>query len=358
MGTYPKPRPRELGLEFGLMPTGERNSITDVPGVLVGHVDVVQGEDVRTGVTIIKPHEGNVFREKVEAAVYVVNGFGKAAGVTQIEELGVLETPIALTNTLSVPVAIDGLIEYSLQHNPEIGTTTGTVNAVVGECNDGHLNDIRGRHVKPSHIAEALADACGGYVPEGDVGAGKGMVCFGYKGGIGTSSRLVGDYTLGCLVLTNFGRKEHLTILGRPIGRQLAMKSSSTSPDGSVIVVLATNAPLDARQLLRVARRGGLGLARVGSVVSHTSGDYVFAFSTTNRTHHFEERTEVVHLRLNESNSLMTGFFLAAVESIEEAVINSLFAADKVIGQRGRVVAALPVQKVLELLRDWSGSKC
>ncbi len=354
MNSYPRPRPRELGLIFGALPTGGRNAITDVPEVLVGHADVVQGEDVRTGVTVVLPHAGNIFREKVEAAVYVMNGFGKAAGVTQIEELGVMETPIALTNTLSVPVAIEGLIEYSLTHNPEIGTTTGTVNAVVGECNDGYLNDIRGRHVKPSHVAEALADARGGYVPEGDVGAGKGMVCFGYKGGIGTSSRLVGDYTLGCLVLTNFGRKEHLTILGRPIGRQLATRSSASanaSSDGSVIIILATNAPLDARQLLRVARRGGLGLARVGSVVSHGSGDYVFAFSTANKTHHFEERTEVPRLQFNESSPLMTGLFQATVESIEEAVVNSLFGADTVAGQRARVVQALPVKKVLELLR-------
>ncbi|MBT9155634.1 MAG: Beta-peptidyl aminopeptidase BapA [Firmicutes bacterium] len=353
MNSYPKPRPRELGLVFGTLPTGERNAITDVPEVLVGHVDVVQGEDVRTGVTVILPHADNIFRLKVEAAVYVINGFGKAAGVTQIEELGVLETPIAVTNTLSVPAAIEGLIEYSLKHNPEIGTTTGTVNAVVGECNDGHLNDIRGRHVKPTHVAEAIADARGGYVPEGDVGAGKGMVCFGYKGGIGTSSRLVGDYTLGCLVLTNFGRKEHLTILGRPIGRQLATRAGSASPDGSVIIVLATNAPLDARQLLRLARRGGLGLARVGSVVSHGSGDYVFAFSTANKTLHFEDRTEVSRIRLNEGSPLMTTLFQATVESIEEAVVNSLFAADTVVGLRGRVVQALPVKKVLELLRDW-----
>ena len=353
MAKYPSVRPRELGLGFGMLPPGEHNAITDVPDVAVGHANVVQGDNVRTGVTVVIPHAGNVFREKVEAAVYVVNGFGKAAGVTQIEELGVMETPIALTNTLSVPAAIEGLIEYSLKHNPEIGTTTGTVNAVVGECNDGHLNDIRGRHVKPVHVAEAIADAGGGMVPEGDVGAGKGMVCFGYKGGIGTSSRLVGDYTLGCLVLTNFGRREHLTILGRPIGRQLAMRSShAASPDGSVIIVLATNAPLDARQLLRVARRGGLGLARVGSVASHGSGDYVFAFSTAIKTQHFEERIEVPRVRLNESSPLMTGLFLAAVESIEEAVVNSLFAADTLSGQQGRVVQALPVKKVLELLRD------
>ena len=353
MAKYPSVRPRELGLVFGMLPVGEHNAITDVPGVCVGHANVVQGDNVRTGVTVVIPHAGNVFRDKVEAAVYVVNGFGKAAGVTQIEELGVMETPIALTNTLSVPAAIEGLIEHSLKHNPEIGTTTGTVNAVVGECNDGHLNDIRGRHVKPLHVAEAIADASGGCVPEGDVGAGKGMVCFGYKGGIGSASRLVGDYALGCLVLTNFGRKEHLTILGRPIGRQLAMRSSqATSPDGSVIIVLATNAPLDARQLLRVARRGGLGLARTGSVASHGSGDYVFAFSTANQTQHFEERTEVPRVRLNESSPLMTGLFLAAVESIEEAVVNSLFAADTLSGQQGRVVQALPVKKVLELLRD------
>jgi len=346
-----KPRPRELGLAFGSLPVGEFNAITDVPGVKVGHTEVVRGEDVRTGVTVILPHAGNLFRNKVEAAVHVVNGFGKAAGLSQIAELGVIETPIALTNTLSVAAVIDGLVDYSLRHNPEIGTTTGTVNAVVGECNDGYLNDIRGRHVKSAHVAEAIARARGGTVSEGDVGAGKGMICFGYKGGIGTASRLVGGYTVGSLVLTNFGRKEQLAICGRPIGALLAHSPSPREgTDGSVIVVLATDAPLDARQLSRLARRGGLGLARSGSVAAHGSGDYVFAFSTVNKTHHFEDRTEVVRTQLAENSPLMTGLFQAVVENIEEAVVNSLFLAHTVEGQKGRTVQALPVNRVMELL--------
>ena len=273
-----KPRPRDLGVKLGLLSPGPKNSIADVAGVTVGHVTLSSGEGalvpgqgpVRTGVTVVLPHPGNIFKDKVEAAVHVVNGFGKAAGLAQIHELGVLETPIALTNTFGVPAALDGLLDYVLDQNPDIGVTTGTVNAVVGECNDAFLNDIRGRHLTPSHVLDAIHSAqCD--VIEGDVGAGKGMVCFGYKGGIGTASRQISGFTVGCLILTNFGIKENLTIAGAPVGVELWRREQEQAEagDGSVIIILATDAPLDSRQLGRLARRGGFGLARTGSVASH-----------------------------------------------------------------------------------------
>lgn len=355
-----KPRPRSLGISFGLLPPGPRNAITDVPGVKVGHVTLSSGEGpltaglgpVRTGVTAILPHAGNLFGEKVEAAVHVINGFGKAAGLAQIMELGVIETPIALTNTFSVGSALEGLLDHLFAHNPDIGVTTGTVNAVVGECNDGFLNDIRGRHVRPIHVLEAIEQAAL-EVAEGDVGAGCGMVCYGYKGGIGTASRRVYDFTLGCLVLTNFGRKENLTIAGVPVGVELMRREQkeARAGDGSVIIVLATDAPLDSRQLGRLARRGGFGLARTGSVASHGSGDFVIAFSTTNRKPHYP--TELVYSasHVQEDGELFTGMFQAVVESVEEAVINSLFAAHTVVGRDGNVAPALPVADILEILR-------
>lgn len=355
-----KLRPRDLGVKLGLLPPGPANSITDVVGVTVGHVTLTSGEGnlepgqgpVRTGVTVVLPHPGNLFKDKVEAAVHVVNGFGKAAGLAQIVELGVLETPIALTNTFGVAAALDGLLDYILELNPDIGVTTGTVNPVVGECNDAFLNDIRGRHVSRSHVLEAIRRAHSG-VCEGDVGAGKGMVCFGYKGGIGTASRCTSGFTVGCLVLTNFGSKENLTIAGAPVGAELWRKEQKQAEagDGSVIIVLATDAPLDSRQLGRLARRGGFGLARTGSVASHGSGDFVIAFSTTNRKPHYPQTMVYSSQLVHESGELLTGMFQAVTESVEEAVINSLFAANTVVGRDGNTARALPVNEVLSMLK-------
>ena len=355
-----KARPRDLGVRLGLLAPGPRNSIADVAGVTVGHKTLMSGEGalvpgqgpVRTGVTVILPHSGNIFKEKVEAAVHVVNGFGKAAGLAQIVELGVLETPIALTNTFGVAAALDGLLDYVLAQNTDIGVTTGTVNAVVGECNDAFLNDIRGRHLTPSHVVDAISRAQSDFA-EGDVGAGKGMVCFGYKGGIGTASRQTGGFIVGCLVLTNFGSKENLTIAGVPVGVELWRKEQQQAEagDGSVIIVLATDAPLDSRQLGRLARRGGFGLARTGSVASHGSGDFVIAFSSTNRKPHDSQGFVCNSTFVHESGELFTGLFQAVAESVEEAVINSLFAADTVVGRDGNIAPALPVNEVLEMLK-------
>lgn len=363
MPNHAKHRPRELGIQFGNLPTGTCNAITDVSGVLVGHVTLSTGDGslvsgqgpIRTGVTAILPHKGNIFEDKVEAAVHVINGFGKSAGLSQIVELGQLETPIILTNTLSVAAALDGIVEHVLRHNPRIGVDTGTVNAVVGECNDGTLNDIRGQHVRPHHVLQAITTALSGEVREGDVGAGKGMICFGFKGGIGTASRalpqLFGSFTVGCLVLTNFGRQEMLTIAGQPVGRELLRRPEVQTGDGSVMIILATDAPLDSRQLGRLARRGGFGLARCGSVASHGSGDFVIAFSTTTRSPHYINGLMRNRLGVHEDGELFTALFQAVVESTEEAVINSLFASHTVVGRDGNTIEALPVEDVLKILR-------
>jgi len=349
-----KLRPRELGVRFGLLPTGVLNAITDVPGVSVGHSTLSLPEkNVHTGVTAVLPHRGDIFKDKVEAAVHVINGFGKATGIAQIMELGVIETPIVLTNTFGVAAALDGILDHVLSSNPDIGVSTGTVNAVVGECNDGFLNDIRGRHVRPQHVKRALSNASDDKVVEGDVGAGTGMVCYGYKGGIGTASRRVRQYMIGCLVLSNFGRKENLTIAGVPVGFELWRKEQQEAKagDGSVIIVLATDAPLDARQLGRLARRGGFGLARTGSVASHGSGDFVLAFSTTNRRPHYHSSLDRICNQVHEDGELFTELFLAVTESVEEAVINSLFAAKTVVGRDGNIAQALPTTEILEMLR-------
>ncbi|MDP3488433.1 MAG: P1 family peptidase, partial [Bacillota bacterium] len=266
--------------------------------------------------------------------------------------LGVLETPIALTNTFGVAAALEGLLDYVLAQNPDIGVTTGTVNAVVGECNDAFLNDIRGRHLNRSHVLDAISCAQSD-VSEGDVGAGKGMVCFGYKGGIGTASRQISGFTVGCLVLTNFGSKENLTIAGAPVGVELWRKEQQQAEagDGSVIIILATDAPLDSRQLGRLARRGGFGLARTGSVASHGSGDFVIAFSTTNRKPHDPQTLSYHGLLVHENSELFTGLFQAVTESVEEAVVNALFAARTVVGRDGNVAQALPVNEVLAMLK-------
>ena len=362
-----KPRAREAGIVAGLLEPGSLNSITDVPGVKVGHVTLVEGEGplvpgqgpVRTGVTAILPHGGNLFRSKVRAAIHVINGFGKATGIAQVRELGVMETPVVLTNTLSVGAAWDALCSYMLDQCPEIGVTTGTVNPVVAECNDGYLNDIRGRHVKEEHVLTALRTAAPGPVPEGNVGAGTGMSCLGFKGGIGTSSRRLrsasSDKHLGVLVLANFGRAEDLLISGVPVGLLISrVAEAPPAPPGSVVIVLATDAPLTDRQIERVARRCQGGLARVGSVFSNGSGDFVIAFSTANTVpHDSEDRVESPsEAFIRDDSAEMAWLFRAAVEATEEAVLNALFAADTMVGRDGHVRKALPTDDVLRILRE------
>lgn len=360
-----RPRCRDMGISIGRMSPGPHNAITDVPDVSVGHVTLIDGEGplvpgkgpVRTGVTAVLPHRGNLFKEKVRAAIHVINGFGKACGLAQVAELGVLETPLVLTNTLSVGTAWDSLCEYMLRQNPDIGVTTGTVNPVVLECNDGFLNDIRGRHVRQHHVLTALAEASSGPVPEGNVGAGTGMSCLGFKGGIGTSSRrltgeLEGNY-VGVLVLSNFGQGEDLTIMGVPVGMELFReKAAASAPPGSIVVVLATDAPLSDRQLGRVARRCQGGLARVGSVFSNGSGDFVVAFSNAERVGHRGSPRESA-LALRDDSAEMAGIFRAAQEATEEAVVNVLFASDTMVGRDGNIRQGLPLSETREILRRY-----
>lgn len=352
---------RKLGLKTGSLEPGSHNDITDVPGVLVGHATRVSGEGalavgqgpVRTGVTAILPHGGNLFREKVPAGVFVLNGFGKATGLAQVQELGTLETPILLTSTLSVFRAADALVSYVLEQNPEIGIDTGTVNPVVGECNDGFLNDIQGRHVTAGEVRAALTGAGPGPVEQGVVGAGAGTVCFKLKGGIGSASRMAGGYAVGALVQSNFGRRGELVVAGVPVGRRLLEYPGEEGPEpenvppGSIMVVVATDAPLDARQLTRLARRGAMGLARVGSVAHHGSGDFVIAFSTVNRVPHWDEGAMVEVRLLRDDGEAMRLLYQAAVEAVEEAVLNSLFTAVTVVGRDGNTAHALPVERVL-----------
>ncbi|HYY95061.1 MAG TPA: P1 family peptidase [Pyrinomonadaceae bacterium] len=429
-GEQKRPRARDIGLVVGVLPPGRLDAITDVEGVRVGHATLIRGEDVRTGVTAILPHGGNLFQEKVPAAVFVGNGFGKLTGSTQVGELGEIETPILLTNTLNVPRVADALVDWmlALPGNEDVRS----VNPVVAETNDGQLNDIRGRHVRAEDVFAALKSAKGGEVEEGSVGAGTGTVAFGFKGGIGTASRVVparyGGYTVGVLVQTNFGGV--LTINGAPVGRELGRyylkedlepapksarreketnegrdrkdegrdrkepsadadraeasrnpdrpfsldtdRSSSINPDrssssinsdrssldadradGSVIVVVATDAPLDARNLRRLAARAMLGLARTGSPSTNGSGDYVIAFSTAlqNRIKYGETAPRRFDLLPNDSTSPL---FLACVEATEEAVYNSLLRATTVTGRGGARVEALPIERTIEILKKYN----
>lgn len=350
-------RIRDFGIEPGIFKPGEYNAITDVPGVKVGQVTLIEGEDVRTGVTAIVPHEGNVFRKKCPAAVYVGNGFGKLAGVTQIRELGNIETPIVLTNTLSVAQGIEGVLNYSL--NVKGNENVRSVNAVVGETNDGQLNDIRGRHVTADHVVKAILSAKSGPVEEGCVGAGTGTVCFGWKGGIGTSSRVLpkdlGGYTVGVLVQTNYGGI--LEIDGAPVGRRLGQYSFKKSvenpdyqlnPDGSCMMVVFTDAPLDARNLERMAKRAMLGLAKTGGIASNGSGDYVIAVSVAPENL-IDESTDKYYPTLLH-NDAMSPLFEATIEACAEALWNSLFMATDMTGRGGLTVEALPIPSVLEVL--------
>jgi len=363
-----RPRARDLGVQVGILSTGALNAITDVPGVHVGHTTVIRGEDVRTGVTAILPHSGNMFREKVPGAVFVGNGFGKLTGSPQIDELGEIETPILLTSTLNVPRVADALLDYmlALPGNEDVRS----INAVVGETNDGTLNDIRGRHVTRDHVFNAIRSAKSGPVEEGSVGAGTGTIAFGFKGGIGTSSRKLpqnlGGYTVGVLVQSNFGGV--LTIAGAPVGRELGRyylkeelqekpQPRSAAPlasDGSIMIVIATDAPVDARNLRRLAARSIMGLARTGAAGSNGSGDFAIAFSTAPdlRIRSTAEAADR-HTGQPLSNDSMSPLFLAVIEATEEAIYNSLFRATTVTA-RGRTVEALPIDRTVEILRKYS----
>ncbi len=355
-----RPRARDVGIKVGVLPPGPLNAITDVAGVEVGHTTLVRGDNIRTGVTAGLPHGGNLFQEKVPGAVFIGNAFGKLIGSTQVNELGEIETPILLTSTLSTPKVADALITYmlGLKGNEEVQS----VNPLVGETNDGYLNDIRSRPITEQDVFHAIAAARDGAVEEGAVGAGTGTVAFGFKGGIGTSSRrlpaALGGYTVGVLAQTNFGGI--LTIAGAPVGRELgvyylkdyaASRSKPEGADGSIMVVVATDAPLEHRNLSRLAARAMMGLARTGSSGSNGSGDFVIAFSTAPevRVHAGAPRYQPGSLVGNES---MSPLFEAVIEATEEAIYNSLFQAHDTSG-RGHAVKALPLNQTLEILRKY-----
>lgn len=344
-------RARELGIAPGILPPGRWNAITDVKGVKVGQVTLIEGDDIRTGVTAILSHDGNIFQDKVPAGIAVGNGFGKLMGFTQVQELGEIETPIVLTNTLAVPAAAEALIDWTLAQkgNEEVRS----VNPVVGETNDGWLNDIRARAVKKESVLDALIAAESGPVEEGCVGAGTGTVCFGWKGGIGTSSRVLpkslGGYTVGALVQSNFGGV--LQMDGLPIGKKLGQhylkdELEDASADGSIMIVIATDASLSDRNLLRLAKRGLAGLARTGASMGNGSGDYVIAFSTNEDVRRIVERRSKVWSYPEIANELTSPLFQAAIEATEEAVYSSLCMAETMTGFRGRTVKALPLGEV------------
>jgi len=361
-----RPRARELGLRIGEMPSGAHNAITDVPGVRVGHTTLINGNGplhpgqgpVRTGVTIILPHSDNLFRQKVPGAVHTINGFGKACGFEEVRELGVIEAPLALTNTLNVGLVADALVQHAIRQSPEIGVRTHSVNVVVGECNDGYLNDMQGRHVRAEHVWAAIDTADSGPVPEGAVGAGTGTSCFGWKGGVGTASRVVpataGGFAVGALVQSNFGRPRDLTVLGVPLGRYLQPPDGEQRPIqemGSIMIVLATDAPLDARQLQRVCVRATVGLARTGSHHMHGSGDFVVAFSTATRIEHEPASLTTRRIALADERQAMAGLFPAVAECVEEAILDSLCCAETMVGRDGNTRYALPGEEVTSVVR-------
>ncbi|MBM2850577.1 MAG: peptidase DmpA [Anaerolineales bacterium] len=394
-------RAREIGLTIGTLPTGPLNAITDVAGVCVGHVTLIEGEGplipgvgpVRTGVTAILPHAGDLFREKVAACVHRLNGFGEVTNADQVREMGVIESPILLTGTTNVPRVADAALDWAFARDAEIGVTTWNPSPLVAECSDMYLNDARGRHVHTEHVIAAIEGAASGPVAEGGVGGGTGMSCCEFKGGVGTSSRVIpaeaGGYTVGVLVMSNFGRREHLRIDGVPVGQELLdwpyPERSAAEPKGarsqevaadpersgsSIIIVLATDAPLDPRQLERVSVRAGAGLARTGGLYSTSSGDFVIAFSTTNRVPHFPPAPRLQHGLVAEAllegqswpagadpRSRATGtpainyLFQAAIEATEEAILNSIFAAETMVGRDQHVRHALPIEEVVQILR-------
>ena len=347
---------REWGFPTGIFETCRYNAITDVPGVTVGHITRIEGDSIRTGVTAIVPHQGDLFRKKTPAAVYVGNGFGKLAGTTQVRELGNIETPIILTNTLSVPAGIEGAVRYTLMQPGH--EHVRSVNAVVGETNDGHLNDIRGMHVTPQMVLDAINGAQGGPVEQGNVGAGTGTVCFGFKGGIGTSSRTLpqslGGYTVGVLAQTNYGGI--LEIDGVQVGQRLQKHDfinhvrKNENVDGSCMMVVITDAPLDSRNLERVAKRAMMGMAKTGGIASNGSGDYVIALSVAPENL-IDDQAKMISSTVL-ANGEMSPIFAATIEATAEALWNSLFMADTMTGRDGHKVDAIPVKDVLEMLKN------
>lgn len=364
-------RLRELGVAPGNLPPGPQNAVTDVLGVRVGHVTLMEGAGplqpgvgpIRTGVTAILPHGGNLYRDKVAAAVQTINGFGKVAGFEQVRELGTIEAPILLTNTMNVGLVMDAVGTYMMRESPELGITTSSGNRVVGETSDGFLNDLQGRHVREQHVWQAIEAATEGPVAEGCVGAGTGTICFGFKGGIGTASRtlLDGQITVGALVQTNFGSRPQLLVLGAPIGKHfLDRLLPSVAPEaapgqGSIMIVLATDAPASVRLLERMAKRAAFGLARTGAISEDGSGDFVIAFSTTNRVPQLSRAPDqpITHAetaRLSEDAWTASALFAAVVESVEEAILNSLVAAETMVGRDNRIAHALPRDELADLL--------
>lgn len=349
---------REWGIVTGIFPTGENNAITDVPGVTVGQVTCIEGDSIRTGVTAIIPHQGNIFRKKVPAAIYAGNGFGKLAGYTQVAELGNIETPIVLTNTLNVAAGIDGLITYTMQQPGN--ENLRSVNAVVGETNDGGLNKIQQRYVTPDIVLQALRTAKSGPVEQGCVGAGTGTVAFNFKGGIGTSSRKLpeslGGYTIGVIVQSNYGGV--LEIDGVQVGQKLGQFSfkdhvdipQANTADGSCMMIVITDAPIDARNLERVAKRAMMGLAKTGGIASNGSGDYVIALSVA--PENLIEDGKKLHTQTVLDNGEMSSIFCATIEATAEALWNSMFMAKTTKGYNGKVVEALPVEKVVKMLKN------
>ena len=351
-----RPRARQLGVAPGTLPTGPHNAITDVEGVRVGHTTLIDGEEIRTGVTALLPRSGNVFEERVVGGGFVLNGAGEVAGLTQILEWGLIETPILLTNTLAVGICGEAAVRHMLDTYPEIGHEADVIIPVVGECDDSWLNDIRSRHILHEHVFEAIDSATGGAVLEGSVGGGTGMMTCGFKSGIGTASRQVpsmtGVYTLGVLVMSNFGLIEDLIVEGVPIGRILAPEyramPTRTHTKGSIICVAATDAPMQTHQLNRIAKRVALGIGRTGSYAAHTSGEIVIAFSTANRVPRWTE-SMIYELTLMLDHH-MDPLYQAAVEATEEAILNALFACDAMTGKDGRIAPGLPVERVADLV--------
>lgn len=346
-------RARDYGINFGSLNTGKFNAITDVEGVLVGHKTIIENDDIRTGVTAILPYGGNIFQNKVPAAVYIANGYGKLMGITQVEELGNIETPVILTNTLSVSTAADALIDYTFTFKEN--KNVRSVNPIVGETNDGILNNIQTRYINKEHVLNALENAKSGQVEEGNVGAGTGTTCFGFKGGIGTSSRVLseknGGYTVGVLVQTNFGG--NLLISGIPIEEELDRMNFPNNGDGSIMIVVATDAPLKSRNLKRLAKRALFGVARTGGNCSNGSGEYVIAFSTAVELRiSYERGNNYLESGDELRNDVMTPLFEAVIEAAEEAVINSLFAAKTMTGRDNLTIDALPIDKVIQILNQ------
>ncbi|MCG3141569.1 MAG: Beta-peptidyl aminopeptidase BapA [Anaerolineae bacterium] len=362
-----RPRARDLGIVVGVLPPGAHNAITDVPGVRVGHCTLIQGHGnlmpgqgpIRTGVTAILPHPGDLFLEKITGAIVRINGFGEVTNSQQVDEMGVMEGPILLTNTMNVPRVADAVIDWAYEHSSDMSVTTWGISPIVAETSDNYLNDARGRHVRREHVFEAIASARDGIVTEGAVGGGTGMICYEFKGGIGTASRVLaaefGGYTVGALVQSNFGSRAKLRIDGVPVGRALMDYDERIQRDsqGSVIVVIATDAPMSSRQLKRMGMRVAFGLARTGTQGGNTSGDFAICFSTArNRPHHSTaptlQLTQVV-----EDTALINQLFDAVVETTEEAVLNSLFKAETMQGRDHHIIYALPIQETVEIMNRY-----